>query len=76
MRPIVNVPEDRATDIGNTHKKFGEDCLHGSEDILSEIPAERCIHYNPSCVIMENFTEQIWICLLRLLSTLLHDRAV
>jgi len=26
MRPIVNVPEeDRATDIGNMHKKFGKD---------------------------------------------------
>jgi len=37
MRPIVNVPEeDRATDIGNMHKKFGKDCMCGSGDILSD----------------------------------------
>ena len=37
MRPIVNMPEeDRATDIGNMHKKFGKDRAYGSTDILSD----------------------------------------
>jgi len=35
MRPIVNMPEeDRATDIGNMHTKFGKDRVCGSGDIL------------------------------------------
>jgi len=37
MRPIVNMPEeDRATDIGNMHKKFGKDRECGSEDMLAD----------------------------------------
>ena len=37
MRPIVNMPEeDRATGIGNVHKKFGKDRACGSGDILSD----------------------------------------
>jgi len=28
--------EDRATDIGNMHKKFGKDCACGSGDILMD----------------------------------------
>jgi len=37
MRPIVNMPEeDRATDIGNMHKKFGKDRTCGSGDILTD----------------------------------------
>ena len=37
MRPIVNVPEeDRATDMGNIHKKLGKDRACGSVDILSD----------------------------------------
>ena len=37
MGSIVNVPEeDRATDIGNTHKKFGKDRACGSGDILAD----------------------------------------
>jgi len=35
MRPIVNMPEeDRATDIGNLHIKFGKDRACGFGDIL------------------------------------------
>jgi len=37
MPPIVNVPEeDRATDMGNMHKKFGKDHACGSGDILMD----------------------------------------
>jgi len=37
MRPIVNMPkEDRATDIGNMHKKSGKDRACGSGDILAD----------------------------------------
>jgi len=37
MRPIVNMPEeDRATDIGNMHKKFGKDRTWGSGHVLSD----------------------------------------
>jgi len=37
MRPIVNLPEDnRATDVGNMHKKFGKDRACGSGDILAD----------------------------------------
>jgi len=37
MRPIVNVPEeDRATDTGNVHQKFGKDRACGSGDILAD----------------------------------------
>jgi len=37
MQPIVNMPEeDRATDIGNMHKKFGKDCACGSGDIFAD----------------------------------------
>ena len=42
MGSIVNVPEeDRATDIGNTHKKFGKDRAGGSGDILADSQADR-----------------------------------
>jgi len=37
MRPIVNMPEDRATDTGNRYKKFGKDRACGTGDI----PADR-----------------------------------
>ena len=41
MRPIVNMPEeDRATDIGNMHKKFGKDRTCGSGDILTDRQAD------------------------------------
>jgi len=37
MRPIVNMTEeDRATDTGNVHKKFGQDHARGSGDILTD----------------------------------------
>ena len=37
MRPIVNMSEeDRAMDIGNTHKKFGKDRACGSADIFAD----------------------------------------
>jgi len=37
MRPIVNMTEeDRATDIGNMHKKFGKDRACGSRDTLAD----------------------------------------
>jgi len=37
MRPIINMPEeDRDTDIGNMHKKFGKDHACGSGDILAD----------------------------------------
>jgi len=36
MRPIVNMSEeDRATDTGNMHKKFGKDRACGSGDIIA-----------------------------------------
>jgi len=42
MRPIVNMPEeDRATDIGNMHKKFGKDRMPGSGDILADRQTDR-----------------------------------
>jgi len=45
MRPIINVPEeDRATDIGNMHKKFRKDCAWGSGDILSERQTDTQTH--------------------------------
>jgi len=45
MRPIVNVPkEDRATDIGNMHKKFGKDRACDSGDILSDRQTDRQTH--------------------------------
>jgi len=31
MRPIINMSEDRATDIGNMHKKFGKDRTCGAD---------------------------------------------
>jgi len=37
MQPVVNLPEeDRATDIGNMHKKIGKDRACGSGDILAD----------------------------------------
>ena len=37
MRPIVNMPqEDRATNIGIMHKKFGKDRACGSRDIVAD----------------------------------------
>jgi len=37
MQPIVNMSEeDRATDIGNVHKKIGKDRACGSGDILAD----------------------------------------
>jgi len=33
--------EDRATDIGNKHKKFGKDCGCGSGDILADRQTHR-----------------------------------
>ena len=42
MRPIVNVTEeDRATDIGNVYKKFGNDRICGSGDILADTQTHR-----------------------------------
>ena len=42
MAPIVNIPEeDRATDIGNMHKKFGKDRACGSGDILADRQTHR-----------------------------------
>ena len=42
MRPIINITEeDRATDIGNMHKKFGKDGACGSGDILADIQTDR-----------------------------------
>ena len=42
MRPIVNMTEeDRATDIGNMHKKFGKDRARVSRDILADIQTHR-----------------------------------
>jgi len=40
--PIVNMPEeDRATDIGNMHKKFGKDRACGSRDNLTDRQTHR-----------------------------------
>jgi len=45
MRRVINVPEeDRATDIGNMHKKFGKDCAYGSRDILSQTDRQTDTH--------------------------------
>jgi len=45
MQPIVNVPqEDRATDIGNMHKKIGKDRGCGSGDILPDTQIDRHTH--------------------------------
>jgi len=42
MRPITNMSEeDRATDIGNMRKKFGNNCTWGSRDILSDRQTHR-----------------------------------
>ena len=42
MRSIINLPaEDRTTDIGNVHKKFGNGRARGSVDILSDRHADR-----------------------------------
>jgi len=42
MRPIVNTSEvDRATDIGNMHKKIGKDRACGSGDILADRQTQR-----------------------------------
>jgi len=42
MRPIVNVPEeDRAMNIGNTHKKFGNDRECGYGDIFADRQTDR-----------------------------------
>jgi len=42
MWPIINVPEeDRATDIGNMHKKFGKGHACGSRDILADSQTHR-----------------------------------
>jgi len=42
MRPIVNMSEeDRETDIGNMHKKFGKDCACGPRDILAKGQTDR-----------------------------------
>jgi len=53
MQPIVNMlEEDRATDIGNMHKKFGKDRTCGSGDILADRQTDRHTdrhtHYNTS----------------------------
>jgi len=41
MRPIINMPEeDRATDTGNMHKKFGKDRACSSGDILADIQTD------------------------------------
>jgi len=50
MRPIVNLPEDRATNIGNMHKKFGTDRACGSKDIMSDrqTDAHTRTHHNTS----------------------------
>ena len=45
MRPIVNMPEeDRATDIGNIHKKIDKDRACGSGDILADRQTNRHTH--------------------------------
>jgi len=51
MRPIVNVTEeDGATDKGNMHKKFGNDRICGSGDILADTQThrDRHAHHNTS----------------------------
>jgi len=45
MRPIVNVPEeDRATDTGNMHKKFGKDRECGSGDVFADRQTDTQTH--------------------------------
>jgi len=45
MRPIVNMAaKDRATDIGNIHKKIGKDRACGSGGILAERQRDRHTH--------------------------------
>jgi len=47
MRPIVNLSEEYwSTDIGNMHKKFGNDRAYGSGDILSDRRADKPSHHN------------------------------
>jgi len=42
MRPIVNMPEeDRATDIGNMHKKIGKGRAYDFGDILADRQTHR-----------------------------------
>ena len=42
MRPVVSMPEeDRATDVGNMHKQFGNDGACGSGDILADRQTDR-----------------------------------
>jgi len=42
MQPIVNMPEeDRVTDLGNMHQKFGKDRACGSGDILADRKKDR-----------------------------------
>ena len=51
MRPIVNVPEeDRDTDIGNMHKKFGKDRECGSS--LPEISSRTVRLVLALCLVM------------------------
>ena len=46
MRPIVNMlEEDQATDIGNMHKKFGEDRECDSGDMLTDRHTDRYTHH-------------------------------
>jgi len=45
MRPVVHMAkEDRATEIGNTHKKFGSGLACGSGDILADRETDRHMH--------------------------------
>jgi len=42
MLPIVNMSDDdRATDIGNMHKKFSKDRACGSGDIVADRQTDR-----------------------------------
>ena len=67
MQPIVNVSEeDQAMDIGNMHKRFGEDRLHSSRDILADRQTHRQMYSSqyfaaaPAGKVITDITTSCW----------------
>jgi len=48
---ITLLEEDRATAIGNMHRKIGKDHARGSQNILSNRQTERRAHHNTSSLL-------------------------
>jgi len=52
MRPIINMPEDRAMAIGNKHaQKFREDRECGSRDMLEMLTTSGSVVYSMQSVL-------------------------